>query len=236
MRHYIGEKINRLTVLEKRGVWHLCRCDCGREKIIRTDKLRDGRAKSCGCLVVEMRAAERAAADARAKARQAVEDADRAKWMVAIEKLRIKPDSTERKLKAVWYMMMQRCYNLKNKDYPRYGGRGIVVCDRWQSRDLFLADMVPLRKANVQKRSLERMDNDGPYSPDNCTFVKLGKQADNRRDSLRFSDGTTLGAMFKLCRVPYMKSWVWFQNKLKDGVTPTTDEFAAWANDLKSRV
>jgi hypothetical protein len=93
-----------------------------------------------------------------------------------------------------WRMMLSRCRNPKDQSYPRYGGRGIIVCQRWYAFLNFLADMGPRPSL---KHTLDRKNNDGNYEPGNVRWVATrSEQCRNRHDNRMLTvDGVTKLAM-----------------------------------------
>lgn len=81
----------------------------------------------------------------------------------------------------IWEKMLARCRNQNNKGYPRYGGRGITVCERWADFSNFLADM----GERPEGLSLDRINVNGNYEPGNCRWATAKEQALNRRDNVR---------------------------------------------------
>ena len=84
------------------------------------------------------------------------------------------------KIYMAWSNMKSRCYNPKATKYKDWGGRGIKVCDKWQKFSEFLKDMGPSYYDGLQ---LDRINNDGDYTPSNCRWVSRKNQSRNRRTS-----------------------------------------------------
>lgn len=167
--HLVGKRFSRLLVLSHSGSYSRCQCDCGEVKLVRTDKLKAGTTRSCGCLAREM-------ADAARKPPKPPTPRPQRRT------------ADEQRLRAVWAAMVHRCHNPKNADYAYYGARGIEVCQRWREDwTAFLSDMAPQYRKGLW---LEREDNDLGYSPENCVFRTPAKQARNRRNTLMFPNGT----------------------------------------------
>lgn len=79
----------------------------------------------------------------------------------------------------IWSDMRQRCQNPNRNDYARYGGRGIVVCDRWNNSFMAFYEDMGIRPSN--KHSIDRIDCDGDYEPSNCRWATTTQQSRNRK-------------------------------------------------------
>ena len=154
-----------------------CVCDCGVEVVVRADNLRAGTTSSCGCYARDL-------ADQQRKPR-------------ATKKVRVPRSVEEKKLRAVWGAMVMRCHSPWHKNYEQYGARGITVCDRWRKFENFVADM----GYPPSRGTIERVNNNKDYTPDNCVWASMKTQARNRRNTIWLEkDGVRL-SLAEWCEV-----------------------------------
>lgn len=163
-----GQRFGKLTVICQAGLnkhnkslWN-CKCDCGNETVTTTALLRSGKTKSCGCLHDEIFAKNRLK--------------------------HFKHGQRQSRLYRIWAGMKQRCYNENVPKYQRYGGRGITVCPEWRDSFEAFRDWA-LANGYRDDLTLDREDNNGPYSPENCRWATNKEQTNNMSKSLFFELG-----------------------------------------------
>jgi len=98
----------------------------------------------------------------------------------------------------IWANMIGRATCPTNSEWPNYGGRGITVCPEWQSFEAFARDMGPAYRDGL---TLERVDVDGSYSPENCTWATRKEQARNKRTTIRVEFRGTTKPLAEWCEL-----------------------------------
>lgn len=196
----IGEKVGRLTILEEleprhmpsgrfMRQWH-CVCDCGNYKNASYEYLNYGKVPSCGCYKKE-------------------------KTSEALRKAVTTHGHRHERLYGVWAEMKNRCEKPQNKEYHRYGGRGIKVCTEWHDYAVFRKwayDNGYDDNAARGSFTLDRIDNDGNYCPDNCKFSDMKEQANNT-STVRFYKWN--GSMYTISQIMEISKTQLSRNCLK---------------------
>lgn len=181
-----GQRFGRLIVIRLietdivGAVWK-CRCDCGNEVDVRASCLRSGNTRSCGCLIREVD-----------------------------KKIHTKHGKSDSRLYPIWSSMKDRCYNSKHRSFKHYGSRGITVCDEWlhDFNSFYEWAMASGYDENAPRGqyTLDRIDNDKGYSPDNCRWVTIKEQQNNRRSSRMITFNSETHTMYewaKILGMPY---------------------------------
>lgn len=179
-----GMKFNRLYVLEfveirNHTPFWKCKCECGNETIVSGEHLKSGHTKSCGCLHNEL-----------------------------IKGLNLKNGLSCTKLYYAYRNMINRCNWEKGEMYYRYGGRGISVCDEWLGKNGFLnfAEWA-LDNGYSESLTLDRIDNDKGYSPDNCRWADKFVQANNKRTTHYIKINGEVGTVANMARKYNVSYW-----------------------------
>lgn len=174
-----GMKFGKLTAVErdfskmetsnKKGTYWRCRCDCGKYTSVLSSNLIRNRQVSCGCYLNEMLIFVRS----KRKSNESIGDITRTHG------------ESKTRLYAVWCAMKSRTTNPNNKSYPNYGGRGIVMCEEWFNDYTIFRDWAYTNgydeNAEYGKYTIDRINNDDGYYPENCRLADMKQQAMNRR-------------------------------------------------------
>lgn len=183
-----GQKFGRLLVLERAennkhgNVQFLCQCDCGSSVVIPSAHLKNGNTRSCGCFKREY-----------------------------VTEKNMKHGLTRTRLYGVWGALVQRCCNPNNADYALYGGRGISLCEDWRDFQKFHDWAFSAgydESAEYGQKTLERIDVNKGYCPENCTFANSSVQANNKRTNRKFlfdNEMLTISQIAGCLNVPYRR-------------------------------
>lgn len=171
-RDLTGQCFGRLTATEVAGankkgnlLWE-CRCSCGNTVIVESSNLVSGSTLSCGCLKKE-RAAEHVPKTPTGQTSPAYKHGGTS-------------GGKRTRLHRIWQNMKSRCTNPRCTSFPYYGGRGITVCNEWLSDFSAFRDWA-LANGYADDLTIDRVDVDKGYSPDNCRWATKAEQSRNRR-------------------------------------------------------
>lgn len=157
-----GERFGSLVTLKRvennknNDVQWLCQCDCGKTLIVTTQSLRNGRTKSCGCYKQK-----------------------------CVENMKTCDGESDTKLHRVWCNIKTRCTNPNYDKYKYYGGKGVKMCDEWQHSFLAFKKWC-YENGWDESLEIDRIDNNGDYSPDNCRCITHKANCRNRSTSRKY--------------------------------------------------
>lgn len=160
-----GMTFGRLTVITRaadrhKHVYWQCKCNCGNPELIEIEgsSLKSGKTLSCGCYGREQRL-----------------------------NANTKHNLSHTRIKRIYYDMRSRCYDKNTPKFHNHGGRGIRVCDEWMTENgLEIFYEWAINNGYQDDLSIDRIDNDGNYTPENCRWATIEEQNFNRRNNRLF--------------------------------------------------
>jgi len=170
----INKKYNMLLAIKETDVkkggkkCYLFKCDCGNEKIIVGQNVLNEKTKFCGCF----------------------------RKIKSCKNSKITHNMSNHKLYKVFSGMIKRCYNKNNKDYKNYGDKGVLIYNKWlEDRTLFFE--WALQNGWKEGLTIERIEVNGNYEPNNCKFITMKEQAQNRRNSIPLNKKNEILRLYK---------------------------------------
>jgi len=190
-----GKRFGRLTVIgiDDRGdrkTYYNCQCDCGNVKSVRSDSLIAGAIRSCGCM----------------KKEQDLEN------LTANHSHKM----SGTRIYGIWQGIKKRCYNPHEARYDRYGGRGIKMCDEWRESFQSFYNWAT-ENGYEETLSIDRIDNNGDYCPENCRWSDTQEQARNRSSNIRITIGNATKTLTEWCEIFEVDSKLVFARYKRDG-------------------
>lgn len=212
-KEYVGEKINDWEIIDwvkgNKGIEWVCRCKCGEIKTHKVDNIKNGRSKMCKKCSAKTRKVEKIPKQEKilklrynnhlswtedntfegtykeyleeCKKRREIRRKIIEQRKIEINKNKIR----DKRIYGIWSKMKERCYNIKDKSYKNYGGRGIEVCDEWKNNSRAFIEWAYNNgydeNAKYGDCTIDRIDVNGNYEPNNCRWVDMKTQSNNKR-------------------------------------------------------
>ncbi len=204
-------KVLYLSKRVKGVIYWMCECECGTKKEIASNNLRSGKSKSCGCKNISEDLVGKRFGRLIVISREYKKNTKQTIWLcrcdcgneilVAKQKLinhktiscgcyRKEMVSThnmsQTRIYRIWIKMKERCYNQNHKFYKNYGGRGIRICEEWLNKKNGFINLYnwAIENGYEENLTIERIDVNGNYEPNNCAWITMKEQARNKRNTI----------------------------------------------------